>query len=58
MRQLTESYRLNISHDQLEMIRALKRYRIVPAKFIRDAIAEKYNRELPEITKPKSLIPF
>lgn len=60
MRQLTESYRINLNKTQLNKVRALKKYRIVTAGFIRDAIEEKYDRELPKLIErnKKSDCPF
>ena len=49
MRLLTETYRVNLPNDLLQKVRSLKQFRIVPAKFIRQAIEEKFEREYQNI---------
>lgn len=60
MRLLTETYRVNLPSELLQKVRLLKQYKIVPAKFIRQAIEEKLNRDLPKlkIKSEKIHLPF
>lgn len=56
--QLSYKKVIGFTEDQRKSLLILESYNVNVNKFIRSAIKEKYTRELPEITKPKSLIPF
>jgi len=46
---LTNSYRIRLSDDDLLLLKQLKSLRIKPTTFVRQAIREKIERELPKI---------
>jgi len=47
MKVLTETYRVKLSRSDRQMLNELRRFRIVPAKFVRQAIRDKIQKELP-----------
>ena len=58
MKQYTELYPIKISKDCKKKLQLLKsKYRIVPSHFVRDAIDEKLEKELPQL-KIKSETPY
>lgn len=57
MRQFTETYRIMLSKEEKAKLTLLRKYRIVPTKFVREAIEEKLSRELPML-KIKSETPY
>lgn len=46
---LTHSYRIRLSDDDLQLLKELKKLRINPTTFIRNAFREKIEREMPKI---------
>ena len=46
---LTNSYRIRLSDNDLLLLKQLKSLRIKPTTFIRNAIREKIERELPKL---------
>lgn len=64
MKLLTTSYRIRLSNDDINLINELKRLRIKPTTFIRQAFREKLDREMKSLLekeakeKSKTYIPF
>jgi predicted transcriptional regulator len=57
MKQYTETYRIKLSADIKLSLDNLKiKYHIIPAKFIRTAIAEKIKRDWKQIHEEKTQI--
>ncbi|HMT72015.1 MAG TPA: hypothetical protein PKD16_17735, partial [Saprospiraceae bacterium] len=46
---LTNSYRIRLSDEDLQLLNELKKLRIKPTTFLRNAIREKIERELPKL---------
>jgi hypothetical protein len=46
---LSNSYRIRLSDDDLQLLKELKKLRIKPTTFIRNAFREKIEREMPKI---------
>jgi len=46
---LTHSYRIRLSSDDMLLLNELKKLRVKPTTFIRNAIREKIERDLPKI---------
>ena len=46
---LTHSYRVRLSSDDMLLLNELKKLRVKPTTFIRNAIREKIERDLPKI---------
>lgn len=46
---LSNSYRIRLSDDDLALLEQLKKLRIKPTTFIRNAFREKIEREMPKI---------
>lgn len=61
---LTNSYRIRLSNNDMLLIKELKMLRIKPTTFIRNALREKIERDLPNIIdaeikrKNKEYCPF
>jgi len=51
---LTNSYRIRLSDNDLLLLKQLKTLRIKPTTFIRNAIREKLQRELPKIIESEN----
>ena len=51
---LTNSYRIRLSDDDLLLLKQLKSLRIKPTTFMRNAIREKIERELPKIIEAEN----
>lgn len=51
---LTHSYRIRLSSNDLLLLNELKKLRINPTTFIRKAIREKIERELPKIIEAEN----
>lgn len=49
MKKLTNSYRIRLSNEDLLLLKQLKSLRIKPTTFVRKAIREKIERDLPKI---------
>jgi hypothetical protein len=60
MRQYTETYRVTITPEMKQKLVKLKIYNVVPTRFVRKAIEEKFKRDWKEIQakKVKTKIPF
>jgi predicted DNA-binding protein len=60
MKQYTETYRIKLSKETRFKLDNLRRFNIIPAKFIRAAINEKLKVDLPKLKQPKEkiTIPF
>lgn len=59
MPQLTKIQRFRFSESTLQKLDSLSKYGINKSKFVRQAIDEKLNRELPDLMKPKKeKLPF
>ena len=46
---LTHSYRIRLSSDDMLLLNELKKLRVKPTTFIRNAIRERIERDLPKI---------
>jgi len=46
---LTNSYRIRLSDEDLQLLNELKKLRIKPTTFLRNAFREKIQRELPKL---------
>ena len=46
---LTNSYRIRLSDEDLQLLNELKKLRIKPTTFLRNAFREKSQRELPKL---------
>jgi len=55
---LTNTYRIRLSDADLHLLNELKKHRIKPTTFIRDAFREKIKSELPKIKERKQYCPF
>jgi len=51
---LIHSYRIRLSSNDLLLLNELKKYRIKPTTFVRKAIREKIERELPNIIEDET----
>lgn len=51
---LTNSYRIRLSDEDLVLLNELKKRRIKPTTFIRNAIREKISKDLPKIIESES----
>lgn len=51
---LTRSYRIRLSDDDLLLLKQLKSLRIKPTTFVRKAIREKIEREMPKIIESEN----
>lgn len=51
---LTNSYRIRLSDDDLLLLKQLKSLRIKPTTFVRKAIREKIEREMPKIIESEN----
>lgn len=51
---LTHSYRIRLSNNDLLLLNELKKLRIKPTTFIRKAIREKIERELPKLIESEN----
>ena len=49
MKLLTETRRIRFSNDDILLMKSLKKYRIMPSRFIRNAFREKIERDKPKI---------
>ena len=61
MNQYTETYRIKITPEMREKLTVLKvNYHICPAKFIRQAINEKFLRDIPTLKEKtkRIFVPF
>ena len=60
MRQFTNTYRITLSDETKVKLTKLRKYKIKPTAFIRLAIEEKMQRDLPKlkVKQPKEEIPF
>lgn len=60
MRQYVNTYRITVSDEMKQKLDKLKSYNIITTSFIRMAIEEKLNKDMPKIkiVKPKIQIPF
>lgn len=59
MNQLTKIQRFRFSENTVQKLDLLHKYGINKSKFVRQAIDEKLNRELPDFMKPKKeKLPF
>lgn len=57
MKQFTNTYRITISDEMKEMLDILKtKYRIKPTSFIRSAIKDKLNTDIPKLKARKERI--
>ncbi len=52
---LTHSYRIRLSSNDLQLLNELKKHRIKPTTFIRKAIREKIERELPKLIEAETI---
>lgn len=46
---LTNSYRIRLSDEDLQLLNKLKKLRIKPTTFLRNAFREKIERDLPKL---------
>ena len=51
---LTNSYRIRLSDEDLQLLNELKKLRIKPTTFVRNAIREKIERELPKLIEAEN----
>jgi len=51
---LTNSYRIRLSDNDLLLLKQLKSLRIKPTTFVRNAIREKIERDLPKIIESEN----
>ena len=51
---LIHSYKIRLSSNDLLLLNELKKYRIKPTTFVRKAIREKIERELPKIVESET----
>ena len=51
---LTHSYRIRLNNNDLLLLNELKKLRIKPTTFIRKAIREKIERELPKLIESEN----
>ena len=51
---LTNSYRIRLSDNDLLLLKQLKALRIKPTTFIRNAIREKIEREMPKLIEAET----
>ena len=51
---LTHSYRIRLSSNDLLLLNELKKLRIKPTTFIRNAFREKIERELPKLIEAEN----
>lgn len=60
MRQYTETYRITLTPEMKQKLDKLKVYKVIPTRFVRKAIDEKFDRDWKEIQakKFKYKIPF
>jgi predicted DNA-binding protein len=59
MRQLTKIQRFRFSENTVQKLDLLHKFGINKSRFVRQAVEEKLNRELPDIMKPKKeKLPF
>lgn len=51
---LSNSYRIRLSNDDLILLNELKKLRIKPTTFLRNAFREKIQRELPKLIESEN----
>lgn len=55
---LIHSYRIRLNDSDLALLNELKKLRVKPTTFIRNAIREKTERDLPKLKERKIYTPF
>jgi hypothetical protein len=51
---LSKSYRIRLSDEDLQLLNKLKKLRIKPTTFLRNAFREKIKRELPKLIETEN----
>jgi len=51
---LSKSYRIRLSDEDLQLLNKLKKLRIKPTTFLRNAFREKIQRELPKLIETEN----
>jgi len=51
---LSKSYRIRLSDEDLQLLNKLKKLRIKPTTFVRNAFREKIERELPKLIETEN----